>query len=120
MREIKFRFWNINLTEMYYGEDHWNGDRWYCVTGLGDIHVANEREVDLADDEVIPMEFTGLKDKNGKEIYEGDILRNTVHGGLGVVKWDYHSLDLLSERLAIAEIVGNIYQNPELADKERI
>ena len=52
MREIKFRIWNgLKMCGPY---DLWNVGDWSC--------------------DVIPMQYTGLKDKNGKEIYEDDLL----------------------------------------------
>ena len=85
----------------------------------------------LLDDEVIIMQSTGLKDKNGKEIFEGDIV--DYKGRRAVVKWHgsyasfiYRFVDELQERksewhpLFLAyyhfEIIGNIYENKELLD----
>ena len=75
------------------------------------------------------MEFTGLQDKNGKEIYEGDIIQ--CNANTGVVEWDnirLNPFDYISTMDYIhgvvpkyttdkTVIIGNIYENPELIDK---
>jgi uncharacterized phage protein (TIGR01671 family) len=84
------------------------------------------------DEKAIVMQYTGLKDKNGKEIYEGDIVES-IEGGFGsgeridVVKWnngedggeryekaEFIPLNSLWFQLHTSEIIGNIYENPEL------
>lgn len=69
------------------------------------------------------MQFTGLTDKNGREIYEGDIYRLTFDGGktfdpdLKAVRnfvEDSYWLKSLGYQGQDVEVIGNIYENPEL------
>lgn len=117
-REIKFRAWDLYNKKMV------------DVGELGDIQV--KPDLDFANYEV--MQFTGLKDKNGKEIYEGDIIRykSTYYGNQKIhttlIEWkDDLEHDGFGEPLAMGyifhgienEVIGNIYQNPNLLNKEK-
>lgn len=122
-REIKFR---VFQDERMYYDVSTNGARvwWGTSIGGGDEYSLPRAEVKL-------MQFTGLHDKNGKEIYEGDIVylyhESYDEPHKQVVEWHkngggyyaeddfgYDYLPPLSEDDFELEIIGNIYENPEL------
>lgn len=106
MREIKFRIWDKK--EKYMETFELDND-FDC-------------EIDWLDNRIL-MQFTGLKDKNNKEIYEGDIIirqrwSKGEKGGQYIreVKWrDTNSNHGYGIRaIETTEVIGNIYENPEL------
>ena len=115
MTELKFRAWDYN--EMSY-----NITKLKCNNGLVEgfylDDVYNFGHI---------MQYTGLKDINGKEIYEGDIIKKigleinfiVVFNCVSFCIQDYenphHNLSLL-DCDACFEIIGNIYENPELLE----
>jgi len=128
MREITFRAWNPTAKRM----DSVITLDWYTnrgCTNLKPSHVFTERknrEVDagIARDWVL-MQYTGLRDKNGKEIFEGDIVRieafsDTPHrivfdrGAFCVVGKTGMDADIKYAEDDRGEIIGNVYENPEL------
>lgn len=125
MREFKFRAWENGV--MYYqvrcggsfddiptAPTHWTGSGWSNLSGQPHTKI---------------MQYTGLKDAEGNEIYEGDILSNNEHA-VWVVFYDNGSFkveriskiaktiwDLGLYNRAPSTVIGNIFENPEILDK---
>jgi uncharacterized phage protein (TIGR01671 family) len=128
MREIKFRAWDKSQNKMYQvrGINFDNEDLWLKINET-QIMGANLFEVEL-------MQYTGLKDKNGKEICQGDIveckcgntgktiLRQVEYIGVSFCTKNgsfYNQKTKQREYCYIplkpyVKVVGNIYENPEL------
>jgi hypothetical protein len=121
VREIKFRAWDCNSKKWYPRVQVGTN----CCHAVYDEEHKQWCEFDELCGEI--MQYTGLKDKNGKEIYEGDIVNS--HSGLNhvylreVVRCDDRpTLEfkpstgyvLCEANEHLFEVIGNIYENPEL------
>lgn len=146
MREIKFRAWDKKnkkmLAPLLLAEILWSVDGGYFYCDAWDGYM---------EEELVLMQYTGLKDKNGKEIYEGDIVCfdgfMTADNSFGIEPngyiYDEGSVHIIvwNDKLAgwdlnfeedeewkykrdtrcllidkSCEIIGNIWQNPELLE----
>lgn len=163
MREIKFRVWHPPITD---GEVTLAGHMDYELVHHKMLQVRTETRMppehfgfdhiqsglyfindDLAEYGDRLMQYTGLKDKNGKEIYEGDIVKYkdencekcgishkksaeviwhemgfwALSGGLGQLSVNRSNIEKGSiiEQFNYLEIIGNIYENPELLNKDK-
>ncbi|WP_460223359.1 YopX family protein [Bacillus cereus] len=117
MREISFRAWDLGAESMV---------DWESIKLHFSEHIDHEM--------VVVMQYTGLKDKNGKEIYEGDILDLSSEDDSVIRceivyqapsfcrKWHHANTIRLRQReiepmawnTHLYEVIGNIYENPEL------
>jgi uncharacterized phage protein (TIGR01671 family) len=117
MREIKFRLWDKEFNKMR-------------VTGMG-----VNKGVLSCDDDCVIMQYTGLKDRTGRDIYEKDLLLiPSGYGGdffykqvIAEVKYDapeFYPYNLSHKEGLVfqdfqwedCEVIGNIYENPELLE----
>ena len=123
---LRFRAWLKKEQKMDNEIDHisWLEDELYCI-GDGITYMVSAEDLVL-------MQSTGLKDKNGKEIFEGDIVKMSKdvyseptyyevakhYGGAYRLESKQHGCELWL-RHTDCEVVGNIYENRELLeDKE--
>lgn len=128
MREIKFRAWDTQ-EKLFIDPEH------VVIFGNGTVSVHDYNGgTDWHDNGPIEISlFTGLLDKNGKEIYEGDVVERINHRKgleLGSVRYDGCSfgvdrmgrpdswayLEYPTEFFEVCEIIGNIYQDSHLIE----
>ncbi len=128
MRELKFRAWYAPEKEYIYDVQATYDN---ACEGKGSIYHENFREV-LEDDDCTVEQYTGLKDENGKEIYEGDIVtlngewEEIEHGDCSIVTFENGCFRVgngyeneAGSYLSDWRIIGNIHENPELLKEEK-
>jgi uncharacterized phage protein (TIGR01671 family) len=152
-REIKFRAWNTEINHMVFPSLEFGREIWPCTykriiknetdeNGYTEEIVLEMVSVDhiLQSSEFKVMQYIGLKDKNGIEIYEGDILKCefvncnfSIEYNNEAACYDWYVLAETEKQCAalansieespakagkpfmeIVEVIGNIYENPEL------
>ena len=132
MREIKFRAWDGNrIREIFKIIFQQEGASVFFTDTNPPFEAGH---LPMHDERLKLMQYTGLKDKNGKEIYEGDILQDTLTKIIYAVKFgnckkyafngwyvenEYYDSrpingDYDTNVNSKIEVIGNIYENPEL------
>ena len=142
-RVIRFRAWDKNEKRMGYLDYLWN-DHWYSTPSHkdgGGVAIWDNTNIVMDRKDIVLMQFTGLLDKNGKEVFKGDVVAHDariIHqsglwksevyfeNGCFQVKCDmvahldneFH-IGTVKKNLGLwnmdyIEILGNIYENPEL------
>lgn len=124
-REINFRACYDNRMWFVAKFDLW-GDPDQRTCDLAPINPKYEELYNILLNEVELMQYTGLKDKNGVEIYEGDIVRHATDEGVykiifedgGFYVKNLFEYDFQTINEYPLEVIGNIYENPELLKED--
>ena len=127
MREYKFRVWDKISKRMVYSDDYG------CLSDFFNENTFDYHTNFKPRDTYVLMQYTGLKDKNGKQIYEGDIVEWFEENGRfhykGIVEnkpgWFLIKDKLACRRILVKlmeayniEVIGNKYENPELLEAD--
>ena len=133
MREIKFRAWHKEQQRMYSAEEMGQDQLTLMPDGRGFVNISGcATSLSQIDNgrKMIPLQYTGRKDKNGVEIYEGDIVkaRSKYVNAVYEVYWDEQGCqfrccanhDKQFDKTHLMnwadEVIDNIYENPELVE----
>lgn len=137
MRDIKFRIWD-GVKNEWLASSNKDALPYYGFALVGEVMTVQSPPIWSLDEGNIVEQFTGLKDINGTEIYDGDICSFASKTGkhVGTVEWTgglasfglrmvknnflytFSELDSMGIDLDTLEIIGNIHENSELVEEK--
>ncbi|WP_405347953.1 YopX family protein [Fusobacterium animalis] len=128
MREIKFRAWlkEKKIMGEVLGIDILHKEIFFSNEDVDCYEHSDFKDIEL-------MQYTGLYDKKGKEIYEGDIVKLRANHGIGIIRysdeWGAFVVEYIKTRPLVVlgmnyykediEVIGNIYENSELLGENK-
>lgn len=141
-REIKFKVWHKELKEMFWFDLMWgrsgrSGSGWLDVVKWGQekkysqVAFGTDNRVDIDPTECELMQFTGWVDKNGKDIYQGDLISENGSSPYEVI-WQFHAGKWIMQSFEEGryyremaydyaqrdyEVIGNVYETPQLLNR---
>lgn len=130
MRELKFRAWDKNeckmaeVTQVIFSKVQYTLVKYRYKADSGKVKDETSHIDEKGCGSIVLMQYTGLKDKNGKEIYEGDIVEyfkdyaviKMIPGGFIIE--NEHFKDYMLEIAGEIKVIGNIYKNKELLEEK--
>lgn len=122
----RYRAWDKNLKTMYEVDDIMSIDFGKSEIGVKTLFFDQTNRYNF--DDIVLMQSTGMRDKNDREIFEGDIIDSTDGFLAGVIEFrvslgmfvsdlvEYNSFERLCNVASSRKIIGNIWEHPELVE----